>query len=365
MNYNTLRLNIYRNEIKQLLAAISRFGVVMAILFINVLVGAFLMGALMAVGIIAQKDTSIAERIVYQAIYLILMFALVKVQAKAILGTAYRHYLNDMPIKRWQKMRCDMELLAIAGNLALLAPIGLCFFIPDLKTLFDTLYFVMFTLMVIFVGLIALYRSNIPLISLIAAPFFASLVMPDATILNLLWLMSITFELWLVDRFKLHLNGLTVKHYWQMLMMFSLHRPVNFIARALGAMALIGSYGYVVKQRPDFAVVDFQLAVCLPVALIIGSYQFEIERFREQYGYYLCDLPLSNGFRRLMEILPIGLLGAIPVLLGVWGYEFAYAAALFQLTLIALTAVGVVYWGKFYFLLSLVPGVLVIYTLQH
>lgn len=362
MNYHSLRHQIYVNEIKQLLAATSRIGVLVAVFFGNVLIPAILMGALMAIAIIADKELSLAERIVYQTVYLLLLFVTIKVQAKAIRAIAYQYYIRDLPVSSLQHIRSDLLLTLVAGNLTLLAPLGLCLFIPDLNALFDSLFFVVFALAVLLLALVALYRNNIPFLSLLAVPLSAAILLPDPLLLNGLWLLAIAFELLFVDRFKLSWQHYKVSGYSRVLWLFVGHRRINFVVRGLGVLALTGSYSYLIGKRPDLALNALQVSLSLPLGLLLGSYQFEIERFRSQYRYYLQGLPLRHSNMRLTESLPLVVLLTVGLVCVSWvGFGWLPVVALVLFTFSA--ALGVVHMDKYYFvppgliLLGFVPFV--------
>lgn len=357
MNYRSLRYQIYRNEIKQLIAAISHIGAAVALLFINVLVPVFLMLALMAVAIIAEDDTPMDERIIYQGIYMVLLFITIKVQAKAIRGSAYQYYLQDLPIGRRKQLLIDVELTLQAGNLVLLAPLGLCFFLPDIATFIDNLFFVIFSLSVLIASQLALYRNNIPLFSLVVMPLAgAFLLSPDASALwlNCLWCAVIVLELLFIDRLNIGYKSFKVAGYHQLITQFVLHRPVNWVSRLLGALALVASYDYIVGQRPDFALVGFEVGVGFAIALILGSYQFEIERFRSQYHYYLADLPMTASNQRTVEVLPLLVLLSIILACAIGWLGYSWQGSFFVALMTSITAFGVSKFGRYYFIPPLV-----------
>jgi hypothetical protein len=357
MNYSALRSQIYRHELKQLVAAIGQLGAVFAFLFINVLVPFFLMWGMLGVALIADKKTVIEDRIVYQAIYLILMYAMIKIQAKAILATPYRSYIDDLPITKKQHRRSDLMLTATAGNLVLFAPLVLCFFIPDLKTLWQSSFFVLFVIMVLAISQLALYRKNIPLLSLVLLPvlaFYFYDLEAGAGLLNGLWFTAVLVELLFIDKLKLRLPSLKVSTYSAVVMRFVMHRPVNVITRMLGTLVFIGSFSYIVAKRPDFDTDMFGLGISFFIALLVGSYQFEIERFRSQYSYYLNDLPINEVKRRVIEFLPLLLLSVVPALLSFLAIDFELWIVALQLALMLSTAIGVVYFNKFYFVAPVV-----------
>lgn len=350
MHYLRFRYRIYVNEIKQLIAAISSISVILTVFFINVLVPVFLMAALMVVGIIASNTTEVSERLVYQWGYLLVTYLLVKIQAKAILATAYDYYVSSVPVSKSRRRVSDMLLLLNGGNLVLLAPIGFCLFIPDWANLVKSGYFVLFALSVLLLAIVALYRRRVPFGSLLVLPIFVIYFAQSAFWANLILLLLILSELIWLDGFKLNFRPVKIRHYAQLIVLYVLHRPVNFILRSLGAGAFIGGYGYLVGKRPDLALEALQLVVCLPVALVLGSYQFEIERYRSQYCYFHRSLPLMPAYLRWIELLPLALLSVISLVLSYAGGFAPWLLAL-QLLLILSASLGVALFNRHYYLL--------------
>lgn len=366
MNYSQLRRQIYRNEIKQLIAAISQLGKVFVLFFINVLVPLFFFLAMYGISLIAEKKTLIDERITYQSIYLIVIYAMIKIQAKAIMAAPYRNYINDLPITPAQHRRSDLALTAQAGNLVLFAPLALCLFMPDLKTIVETRFFVLFSLTVLLSSQTALYRRNLPLLSLVLLPVLAHYFYPkdgSANTLNTVWFIAVLLEVLFVDKIKLKVGQVKTTSYAMMISLFAIHRRVNVLTRVLGALAIIGSYAYVISKRPDFATENFHLFITFLIGLLIGSYQFEIERFREQYHYYLRALPLSNAKRRGFELLPLVVLSAVPTLVYLTAVEFTPWVIAWQVGLIFLTAGAVVRLGKHYYLAPMAVMTVLIFSL--
>ena len=366
MNYSQLRRKIYRNEIKQLVAAVSQLGKVFVLFFINVLVPLFLYLAMYGVSLIAEQKTLIDQRIYYQSIYLVVIFAMIKIQAKAILGTPYQHYIKDLPITPAQHRRSDLALTAQAGNLVLFAPLALCLFMPDLKTIVETRFFVLFSLMVLLSSLTAIYQRNLPLLSLVLLPVLAHYFYPkegSANTLNTLWFIAVLLEVLFLDKLKFRVRRVKTTSYAVMVSLFAIHRPVNVLTRVLGTLAIIGSYAYVVSKRPDFATENFHLFITFLIGLLIGSYQFEIERFRSQYQYYLSGLPLSATKRRAFELLPLVVLSVVPTMVYLTAIEFTPWVIAWQVGLIFLTAGAVVRLGKHYYLAPMAVMTVLIFSL--
>ena len=366
MNYSQFRRKIYRNEIKQLIAAVSQLGKVFVLFFINVLVPLFLYLAMYGVSLIAEQKTLIDQRIYYQTIYLVVIFAMIRIQAKAILGTPYHNYIKDLPITPAQHRRSDLALTAQAGNLVLFAPLALCLFMPDLKTIVETRFFVLFALTVLLSSQTALYRRNLPLLSLVLLPVLAHYFYPkegSANTLNTVWFIAVLLEVLFLDKLKFRVGRVKTTSYAMMISLFAIHRPVNVLTRVLGTLAIIGSYAYVVSKRPDFATENFQLFISFLIGLLIGSYQFEIERFRSQYQYYLSGLPLSAVKRRCFELLPLVVLSVVPTLVYLTAIEFTPWVIAWQVGLIFWTAGAVVRLGKHYYLAPMAVMTVLIFSL--
>ena len=350
MNYHRLRSNIYRNELKQLLSAISQLGTFVAVSCYQFIVPLVLGASMMAVATIAESDTGYSWQIFYQSIYLLLIFAMIKVQAKAILATPYRAYINSLPITKAQHMRSNLLLSALAGNLLLFAPLVLYCFTPTLQGLLDTRYFLLFSVMVLLCSQTALYRKRPPFLSIVVWPLVASTLALDFNSLNTIWLLVVLLELWGLDKYQFAYKPLPMRHYGTMIAVFVSHRLVNVVSRVFMCLVIVAFFKYVVANRPDYDNPIFHWVITLPIALLIGSYQFEVERFRDQYRHYLATLPLSLLYRRGIEALPLLLLALAFGGLYWWGLGFALKTIGVLLALIATTVAGVIYLNKFYFI---------------
>lgn len=231
MNYGQLRSKIYVDECKQLLAIISRLGVFIAAVCYQVVIPVFLTFVIFGVANIAEDDISYQQRVVYQSIYLVCLYGLIRVQRAGILATNYQYYLNTLPVHRWQRFWQNSKMCLYAGNLLLLAPIGLCSFIPNLTVLIETLYFVLFSLMMLLMSQIAIYRQNIPWFSLILLPLVVFFFDLTANSVNWLWFVVVCLELAFID--KLHRSWFKpgVKHYFVWLLLYGRSRSASIVAR--------------------------------------------------------------------------------------------------------------------------------------
>ena len=354
MNYSALRLQIYRNEIKQLTDAIGQLGLFIAVVCYNVVIPGFLMFGLMAVAVIAEDVTTLDQRIRYQVFYLMAIYGLLRIQRKAILATPYRHYINDLPVSTWMHRRCELELTAVAGNLILFAPLVLCFFIPDWQTLVKTAYFPVFAVTVLLTSLLAVYRNNMPIFSWLLLPLAGYSLAPSANVLNAAWLLLVALEWQFIDKLKMQLPDVKLTSYPGMLWRFVAHRPVNVLTRIGGTIAIMAGFAFLISKRPDFATEMFAIVISLPIAMLIGSYQFEIERWRSQYHYYLNDLPISPLARHVWDTLPMVVFTTVVAAAYLWLLDINALMVVLLGLLVAATAVGVNRLGKFYFFLPCV-----------
>jgi len=369
MNYVALRRQIYQHEISQLLAAIRDFGLFIAAVCYQLIIPMFLILPIFMGGQIAEADTSTTQRLFHQSVYLLLSFTLLKIQAKAITGGSYQYYLTSIPASVGQKVYSHIKLCLIGGNLVLLSPLVLCFFMPNLAVIVSTRHLIFFTLMVLLISQTAILRTNPPIISLAITPllsYFAIRYYPDlqSNALTLAWLIIMVIEFCFVDKVKFNSRGRQLTHYNQMLLLFMRHRRANVVGRSFGVVTIMALFYYYLLQRPDFDLPLAHYIIASPIAIFVGSYQFEIERFRNQYRYYRSTFPLSNQFYRLNETLPLALLSLLTLSLGGYFLHWGLELMLIELILISATAWGVRSWGRFYFIANITATGIIIALLN-
>ena len=356
MNYSQLRQKIFFDEIKQLMAIIGRLGVFVAAVCYQVVIPVFLMFIIFGLAQIAEADTAYHQRVVYQSIYFICIYGLVRVQRGAILASNYQYYLQTLPVKRWQIWWQNSKMCLYGANLLLIAPIALCLYIPNLKVLIETQYFVAFSGAMVLMSQIALYRQNVPWVSLLLMPFVAFFVDTSPNSINWWWLLAVVFELMLIDKLPRGWFMPPVKHYLSWLLLYGRSRSANIIARQILVLGVLAIHAYLVMERPDFDTVLFAQLVNTLVGLVWGSYQFEIERIRQLYRDYLALLPLTKRYLRVIEGFYLALLAGFTALLCMTWLGFS-AVLLMQLYLIiGATAFGVIYLGKYYFVMTLIAA---------
>ena len=359
MNYAQLRFKIYVDDCKQLLAIISRLGVFIAAVCYQVVIPVFLTFVVFGVAQIADDDTTYRERVVYQGIYFVCIYGLIRVQRAGILASHYQSYLNGLPVEPWRVWLQNSKLCLYAGNLLFIAPIGLCLFIPSMKVLIETLYFVLFSLMMVLMSQLAIYRQNVPWFSLILFPccvFFADF---SANTMNWLWFTLVGMELAFIDKLPRGWFMPPVRHYLMWLLLYGKSRSASVITRQVLVMGFLAIHAYMVMERPDFDTVIFAQIVNTLTGLVLGSYQFEIERFRHGYRDYFATLLLSNRYLRVVEGCYLILIAVLTSILCSMWLGFSLWLVVQLNLIIGATAFGVIYLNKYYFVVTLlVAGIL-------
>jgi hypothetical protein len=102
---------------------------------------ASILTALISLSVIADINTTIEQRIIYQWAYFVLLYFLIRIQRNAVLGVNYQHYLASLPIPVKLKRINTVLLTLVAGNLLLLAPLFLLIFIPSWSVFLHQLHF--------------------------------------------------------------------------------------------------------------------------------------------------------------------------------------------------------------------------------
>lgn len=305
--YSQLRGQIYYFELKQLLPS---FGQLLAFLLsiLYLAISASILTALISLSVIADINTSLEQRIIYQWGYFFLLYLLIHVQRKAILGLNHQLFLASLPTPVKIKNANTLLLTLVAGNLPLLAPLFLLTFIPNLTTFFNQLYFPLFVLSVLLLAWAAIKRNTLPWLSLLFAPVALLLVIQEYSLsaisLNSTWLLILVIELYF-DSLSFDFNKFwRLKYYGQIRWIAIMQGPANALSRIFFAGLFIGMVAYVQYKMGQSANSYIQIVVCWFLAIIIGSYQFDNEAFYHHYPHYLSGLLSQFNTRYFFDILP-------------------------------------------------------------
>lgn len=362
LNYFTLRYRIYRDTLKQFLQSLMQLlSFLYLVLYMALPVVAF--SALVAINTIADLNTELATRIFYHSVYLALLYGWLRLQRPAILATRYQHFLNTLPISPWRKNLTSTVLLIVGGNLVLLTPLVICFYLPDWQTFLKSIHFPLFAVQAVVVGILATFQKRVAWFSLAAIPIILGLISTTiehsylwSTILTIVWLLFSIIEVVKPITVRLDAQFGQFKYYPLM----RLHAIKLTIGHELLRLAIVAVvlmmtwYGQI--QLSATVGLAVQCIINLILALVIASYQFDSKGFYLGHQHYLNSLILSAKSQKLLDaIVPLSVSVLISLTLIIWlNFNIASLAIIPLLT--ALSMWSVMRLGYHFFL----PGCAVI-----
>jgi hypothetical protein len=307
MGYLLLRGQIYYHELKQMLPSLGQlFAFLLSILYLAI--SASILTALISLSVIADINTPLEQRIIYQWGYFILLYFLISIQKSAILGLNNQHYLATLPTPLKLKHTSTVLLTMVAGNLPLLAPVFLLFYIPDWTTFISQLHFPLFALSILIIAWLSLKNETLPWLSLFFAPLVLLLGFKEyslsAVSLNSAFLLLLLIEVY-YEPFSFISNiSWRVKYYWQIRWIAIMKKPANILTRIFFCGLFIGMVAYGQYKMGQIANGYIQILFCWILATLIGSYQFDNEEFYQNYPHYLSSLLNKFRIRYCLDILP-------------------------------------------------------------
>ena len=356
LNYFTLRYRIYRDTLKQFLQSLMQlFGFLYLVLYMALPVAAF--SALVAINTIADLNTELATRVFYQSVYLALLYGWLRLQRPAILATRYQHFLNTLPISPWRKNLTSTVLLIVGGNLVLLTPLVICFYLPDWQTFLKSIHFPLFAVQAVVVGILATFQKRIAWFSLAAIPVILGFISTTikhsylwSTMLAIIWLLFSIIEVVKPITLRLDTQFGQFKYYPLMrLHAIKLTIGHELLRLAIVAVVLIMTwYGQI--QLSATVGIAVQCIINLILALVIASYQFDSKAFYLGHQHYLNSLILSAKSQKLLDaIVPLSVSVLISLTLIIW-LNFNTASLAIIPLLTALSMWSVMRLGYHFFL---------------
>lgn len=354
IKYLQLRCEIYYHDLRKMLSSLANlFSFVMLILYITI--PAIILMALISLSVIADIQTTIEQRIIYQWIYFILLYSILRVQKNAILGNKYQHYLASLPCSTKLKRTSNLLLTLIAGNLPLLTPTFLLFGISSVSIFLSQLHFPIFALSVWIIALISLKNNSFPFMSFLLAPFilfgWGHEFDISAISLNSTWLVLLMVEA-CFDPFSFrNKHVIALKYYWQIRWVAMIKKPTNMLSRIFICGLFISLVTYTQNEMQQIANSHIQMLCCWVLAILIGSLQFDNEKFYLDYSHYLSSLLISFKKRYCLDVLPAIFLAIIfSIIMNIW-LGFHLEVLLLLPLGVFITAVSVSKYNKTFFIL--------------
>jgi hypothetical protein len=289
-------------------------------------ISASILTALISLSVIADINTTMEQRVIYQWGYFFLLYFLIRMQKTAILGLTHQHYLESLPVSVKLKHTNTVLLTLVAGNLPLLAPLFILTFIPDWSTFISQLHFPIFVLSVFMVALLSLKNKTLPWISLVFAPVILLLGFEEyalsAISMNSAMLLLLVIEAYFEPLSFILNKSWSVKYYCQIRWIAIMKNPTNAVVRLLFCCLFLGMFAYVQYKMEQVANAYIQILFCWLLAIVIGSYQFDNQRFYQQYHLYINGLFNQFYIRYCLDILPAMFVSIISCVLMYIGLSF-------------------------------------------
>jgi hypothetical protein len=124
------------------------------------------------------------------------------------------------------------------------------------------------------------------------------------TTLNYCWLIMFLIDYCYKSTAGITKSQLPMKYYWQIKWIEIQVNPTPLLSRLLLCGLLILLVDYVQSELETIALVNIQIAFCYLISLLIGSFQFDNEKFYLTYRFYLANTLLSLKSRYLLDTLP-------------------------------------------------------------
>ena len=309
MMYLQLRFKIYHNELKQMLSSISQLFIFLS-LMLQIALPAALLTALISLSVIESSQTAISSRIPYQLGYFLFLYFIVRVQKKAIFVEVSQLYLASLPITKVQKYCATIMLIGLAGNLPLLIPLSVLIANLNASAFTDHLYFSLFVVAIVLNVWLALRGRHFPWLSLLFYPLFMHFYatqMSDSLssdVLNGCWLIMFIIDYFLKPAAIMKKHHLPMKYYWQIKWIEIKENPTPLLSRIFICALSIVLVGYTQNELATVASGQLQIIFCYIMSLVIGSFQFDNEKFYLRYRLYLASVLLSSRGRYLFDITP-------------------------------------------------------------
>jgi len=360
--YFQLRGKIYYHELKQLLPSLGNLlAFILSILYLAI--SASVLTALISLSVIADINTPIEQRVIYQGGYFLLLYFLIRIQRRAILGLNYQHYLASLPVPKKLKQANSALLTIVAGNLPLLAPLLLSIYIPNFSTFISQLHFPIFALSVLIIAWVSLKNKTFPWFSFIFAPIVLSLGFSqyplNAISINCSWLLIIMIEAYYEPLSYMANKVWSVKYYGQIRWISIMKNPASVVIRIFFCGLFISMATYVQYKMALVANGYIQILCIWVLSIVIGSYQFDNEKFYQLYPHYLNSLLNQFRLRYCVDILPAILITLISCVAIHWWLNFSLEIIILLPLEVLLTIVSVSKFRRNFFIIpSLLSGLL-------
>lgn len=304
MNYWQFRRQLYQHALKQWLESLTQVSTGIVALFPMALY-ALLLLPLLALGVLADKDSQ-GESFFYTLWgYLLLAYCWIAMQKEALAAADYTLYDRSLPVPVWQRGATEQGLLLYAANVFVIGPAAvlLAMVYGHFAELISGELWVSIMQLYPVSGLLVLtlyYCQNamgrvkpwlsLGLLPLVAMPWAASMHSPWLCLLGLAIAILIERTVCLPAP---SLAGLPLG-FWRLFLQQDINHTKPTLLRAVVVLLVLVIGATFVRQIDVSAKAPASLFLAFVLGVVAATKLLELQSLRRDYQYYLNALPISH-----------------------------------------------------------------------
>ena len=370
MNYWQFRRQLYQQALKQWLESLTQVSTGIVALFPMALY-ALLLLPLLALGVLADKDSQ-GESFFYTLWgYLLLAYCWIAMQKEALAAADYTLYDRSLPVPVWQRGATELGLLLYAANVFVIGPAAVLVAMVyghfaelvggELWVSVTQLYPVSGLLLLTFYYCQSAMGRVKPWLSLGLLPLVA---MPWAASTHSPWLCLLGLAVAILIERTVRLPAPSIaglpQGFWRLFLQYDLNQTKPTLLRAVVVLLLLVIGATFVRQVDVAAKAPASLFLAFVLGVVAATKLLELQKIRERYTCYIASLP-KGRYRVTLQAMSYCLIFSLPyvaliVLFNLFGL---LQWALFTITYVT-TQAGILVKPGYYLVFPLLTGVLIL-----
>ncbi|HAU93065.1 MAG TPA: hypothetical protein DCW59_11975 [Alteromonas sp.] len=370
MNYWQFRRQLYQQALKQWLESLTQVSTGIVALFPMALY-ALLLLPLLALGVLADKDSQ-GESFFYTLWgYLLLAYCWIAMQKEALAAADYTLYDRSLPVPVWQRGATELGLLLYAANVFVIGPAAVLVAMVyghfaelvggELWVSVTQLYPVSGLLLLTFYYCQSAMGRVKPWLSLGLLPLVA---MPWAASTHSPWLCLLGLAVAILIERTVRLPAPSIaglpQGFWRLFLQYDLNQTKPTLLRAVVVLLLLVIGATFVRQVDVAAKAPASLFLAFVLGVVAATKLLELQKLRERYTCYIASLPKGHN-QITLQAVSYCLIFSLPyvaliVLFNLFGL---LQWALFTITYVT-TQAGILVKPGYYLVFPLLTGVLIL-----
>tara|TARA_B100000519_G_scaffold123254_1_gene106534 strand:- start:1731 stop:2861 length:1131 start_codon:yes stop_codon:yes gene_type:complete len=370
VNYWQFRRQLYQQALKQWLESLTQVSTGIVALFPMALY-ALLLLPLLALGVLADKDSQ-GESFFYTLWgYLLLAYCWIAMQKEALAAADYTLYDRSLPVPVWQRGATELGLLLYAANVFVIGPAAVLVAMVyghfaelvggELWVSVTQLYPVSGLLLLTFYYCQSAMGRVKPWLSLGLLPLVA---MPWAASTHSPWLCLLGLAVAILIERTVRLPAPSIaglpQGFWRLFLQYDLNQTKPTLLRAVVVLLLLVIGATFVRQVDVAAKAPASLFLAFVLGVVAATKLLELQKLRERYTCYIASLPKGHN-QITLQAVSYCLIFSLPyvaliVLFNLFGL---LQWALFTITYVT-TQAGILVKPGYYLVFPLLTGVLIL-----